>query len=118
MTEQIKDFINRRFTQNCNWQNENSYYFAKILTARFPKLCLYYSPVQGHFVAGHDDIFYDSAEFPEHVVGEIKGSGRSCNSADIHVVLFFCQLQSAEHMEVVGDNTDGIIFDIHKFRTV
>ena len=61
MTDQIKDFINRRFTQNCNWQNENSYYFAKILTARFPKLCLYYSPVKGHFVAGHDDIFYDSA---------------------------------------------------------
>jgi hypothetical protein len=56
----ITNFIQRRFTQDCNWQNGNCYYFAKILIARFPELCLYYLPVQGHFVAGQDNIFYDS----------------------------------------------------------
>ena len=56
----ILNFIERRFSQDCNWQDGNCYYFAKILTARFPELCIYYLPVQGHFVAGQDNIFYDS----------------------------------------------------------
>ena len=68
MQYQVQEFIQRRFDKNCHWQDENSFYFATMLKVRFPELSIYYLPVQGHFVAGHNDIYYDSkgvACFPE-----------------------------------------------------
>lgn len=41
------------------WTNGNCYWFAHILTARFQYLKIYYNPIEGHFVAGDGDKFYD-----------------------------------------------------------
>lgn len=60
ITEQIIDFINRRFPieKDCNWMNENCYYFAKILKMRF-KGEIWYDLVDGHFLFRAYDNFYD-----------------------------------------------------------
>lgn len=56
----VEEFINRRWKKDLDWLNGNCYWFAKILTLRFPELELYYLPVRGHFVAGNDLIgFFD-----------------------------------------------------------
>lgn len=62
MNSEILDFIDRRFSQtDANWMNGNCYWFAKILTERFPgQLLIYYIPDVGHFVAGNTrGIYYD-----------------------------------------------------------
>ena len=58
-SEQITAFVEKRFSQDCNWTNGNCFYFATILKTRFPELEIYYLPIAGHFVAGVDDIYYD-----------------------------------------------------------
>ena len=59
MEEEILDFINRRFSKDCNWLNGNCYWFAKILSDRFD-LPIYYDQIKGHFmVKDYDNNFYD-----------------------------------------------------------
>lgn len=58
--DKISEFLNRRFPieLDCNWMDENCYYFARILKARF-KGEIWYDLVDGHFLFKHDDRFYD-----------------------------------------------------------
>lgn len=57
--QEILDFIKRRFPENNgNWLRSNCYYFAKILTDRFPYLTIYYTS-DGHFVVGYLQHYYD-----------------------------------------------------------
>ena len=51
-TNEILEFIHRRFPHDCNWLNGNCLWFAFILQKRFPNLEIYYLPIQGHFVTG------------------------------------------------------------------
>ena len=57
---EILDFIDRRWKKDCDWKNGNCYWFAHILVSRFPRLKIYYLPIEGHFVAGDSINFYDS----------------------------------------------------------
>ena len=59
MTEEVLDFVRRRFSENCHWLDGNCYFFAVILCSRFPFLDIYYAPIEGHFVAGYNGRFYD-----------------------------------------------------------
>ena len=59
MKEEIKDFINRRFSEDCHWLDGNCYYFAMILKTRFPHLEIVYLPVRGHFMASDGEYCYD-----------------------------------------------------------
>ena len=57
----IEEFIKRRWGDtDAHWQDGNCYWFAKILTLRFPYLSIYYLPIVGHFIAGDGKEFYDS----------------------------------------------------------
>lgn len=60
ITEQIIEFINRRFPidKPCDWMEENCYYFARILKMRF-KGEIWYDLVEGHFLFRSYDNFYD-----------------------------------------------------------
>lgn len=57
--DEVLEFINRRFKEDCHWIDGNCYYFAAILCSRFKYLNMYYAPVAGHFVAGYNGQFYD-----------------------------------------------------------
>ena len=60
MDNEIFDFIQRRFTQNCEWDSGNCWWFAAILCTRFKELEIWYEPVEGHFYASENGtIFYD-----------------------------------------------------------
>ena len=60
MQQEIVEFINRRFKKtNAKWLDGNCYYFALILTQRFPELKIYYEGVDGHFLAGNGFEYYD-----------------------------------------------------------
>ena len=59
LSVEVKEFISRRFDQDCHWTDGNCYWFANILVTRFPSLDIYYFPHQGHFVAGNAWEFYD-----------------------------------------------------------
>ena len=56
---EITEFINRRFKNEDKWMCGNCYWFAKILTLRFPFLKIYYEPIVGHFFAGTPSQYYD-----------------------------------------------------------
>lgn len=56
---EVNEFIKRRFSKDCDWTNGNCYWFAAILTARFPYLSIYYLPITGHFVAGALNTYFD-----------------------------------------------------------
>ena len=56
---EILDFIHRRWRKDANWLDGNCYWFARILQTRFPFLELYYLPIDGHFVCGDGENFYD-----------------------------------------------------------
>lgn len=60
LDREIIDFIKRRFPIDCKWLNGNCYWFALILSNRFP-VDIFYLPKEGHFVAGAHFInaFYD-----------------------------------------------------------
>ena len=97
MNEQVKDFISRRFNNedNCHWADINSYWFAKILSLRFPslKLCFNedtkkfmcvnthyksYYDINGRHNLGNcnyvciDKIMYDNPEYYMHLMQEYK----------------------------------------------
>ena len=55
----VEEFIRRRFPIDNRWLDGNCYWFAAILAHRFPQLDIYYLPIEGHFVAGDGEIFYD-----------------------------------------------------------
>lgn len=61
MENEILDFINRRWkNRNQSMLDGNCYWFAKILKSRFFFLGIYYMPVEGHFVAGSENKYYDA----------------------------------------------------------
>lgn len=56
---EIIDFINSRFPEdNDNWLSNNSYYFARILTARFSGKIIY-NYKEEHFYANIDGFLWD-----------------------------------------------------------
>lgn len=57
--EEINDFIDRRFPIDCHWLDGNCYWFALILSKRFNYLNIYYEPIDGHFLAGNGETFFD-----------------------------------------------------------
>lgn len=59
MTEQVLEFIHRRWPQDCNWTDGNCYWFALILAKRFPEGEIYYLPAVGHFIVKIDGTFFD-----------------------------------------------------------
>ena len=60
MNDEVKDFIFRHFGKYCEYfLDGNCYWFAVILTKRFPQLSIYYEPILGHFVAGANNKYYD-----------------------------------------------------------
>lgn len=59
MRNEVVDFINRRFVKDCDWSNGNCYYFALILSHRFPTLRIVYLPVRGHFAVIDNLYLYD-----------------------------------------------------------
>lgn len=59
MDNEVLNFINRRWSKDSNWTNGNCLWFAFILNKRFPFLEIFYLPIQGHFIVGHDNVFYD-----------------------------------------------------------
>lgn len=59
MIEQINNFIQKRFSKDCDWINGNCLWFAYILKKRFEKLNIYYLPIEGHFVVGYLSSFFD-----------------------------------------------------------
>ena len=60
MKEEILELINRRFDIDCRWTTGNCYWFAKILTSRFPQMEICYCPIEGHFVSRFKNEYYDA----------------------------------------------------------
>ena len=58
--EEVMDFIHRRWNKDCNWMDGNCFWFALILSKRFPYSRIYYMPVKGHFITKIDGMFYDA----------------------------------------------------------
>ena len=61
MKDEVLDFIQRRFQNDCNWLNGNCYYFALILHNRFPNSEIYYDCIKGHFITKINNNYYDWA---------------------------------------------------------
>lgn len=62
MNEQVNEFIKWRFGEDtCRWADFNSYWFAKILSLRFPSLKLCYNEDTKTFmcVNTHYHAYYD-----------------------------------------------------------
>ena len=59
MEEKILEFIKRRWSKDSHWTDGNCLWFATILKLRFPEVEIYYLPIEGHFVVGYDNQFYD-----------------------------------------------------------
>lgn len=57
--DEVLDFINRRFNQDCNWISGNCYYFAIILKDRFHDGNIYYDVINGHFIFEYQNNYYD-----------------------------------------------------------
>ena len=53
----IIQFINKRFKNDCDWINGNCYYFAVILKDRFPEGSIFYDVTCGHFVFEYNNQF-------------------------------------------------------------
>ena len=64
-TEQVEDFIKRKFKKEADWCNGNCYWFAHILSSRFIELRIWYEHVEGHFLAGDftGTVFFDWSGF-------------------------------------------------------
>ncbi len=58
MEEKIKEFIKRRFPDDCRWLTGNCYFFAIILQAAFGG-DIYYDVINGHFLLQCEGSFYD-----------------------------------------------------------
>lgn len=59
MKNEVLDFIQRRFKEDCHWLDGNCYYFAIILKNRFPKGKIFYDVINGHFVFWYQTQYYD-----------------------------------------------------------
>lgn len=57
--DNVLDFINRRFKNDCNWVNGNCYYMSLILRDRFPDGSIWYDVINGHFIFLYNDKYYD-----------------------------------------------------------
>ncbi len=67
-TDEILDFLNRRFSTDCHWMDGNCFWLAFILVQRFTFLEIYYLPITGHFVAlDIDDLVYYDFEGAHNV---------------------------------------------------
>ena len=58
-TDEVTEFIGRRFSEDCSWTTGNCYYFAVILKARFPEGNVFYDTIDGHFLFKRDGKYYD-----------------------------------------------------------
>lgn len=59
MSNQVIEFINRRFPSDNMWTSGNCFYFALILKARFPSGKIYYDVIYGHFIFEYEGYLYD-----------------------------------------------------------
>lgn len=59
MGNEVLEFIQRRFKDDCKWLDGNCYYFAVILKDRFPKGKIYYDVIYGHFIFEYQNKYYD-----------------------------------------------------------
>lgn len=59
MENDVLEFIQRRFKNDCNWLDGNCYYFTIILKDRFPDGKIFYDVINGHFVFKYQDELYD-----------------------------------------------------------
>lgn len=57
--DEVLEFIQRRFTKDCDWISGNCYYFSLILKDRFPGGTIYYDVIDGHFVFLYKGKYYD-----------------------------------------------------------
>jgi hypothetical protein len=57
--DNVIEFINRRFKNDCNWLNGNCYYFSIILKDRFPEGKIFYDVINGHFIFLYNGRYYD-----------------------------------------------------------
>ena len=57
--DEILEFINRRFSNDCNWTNGNCFYFSIILKSRFPQGTIFYDVINGHFIFKYQNSYYD-----------------------------------------------------------
>ena len=58
-TNEVTEFIGRRFSEDCSWTTRNCYYFAIILKARFPEGDIFYDTIDGHFLFKWNGKYYD-----------------------------------------------------------
>ena len=56
---EVLEFIQRRFPDDCHWLDGNCYYFAAILKLRFPGAVIWYDVIYGHFFVNIDGEDYD-----------------------------------------------------------
>lgn len=56
---EVLEFIQRRFKDDCCWMSGNCYYFAIILKDRFSKGKIFYDVIDGHFLFEYQNILYD-----------------------------------------------------------
>ena len=61
MSDEVIEFIERRFPQDCHWLDGNCYYFALILKDRFPESRIVYDVIYGHFFVEYKGKYYDYA---------------------------------------------------------
>ena len=59
MQDEVVEFIQRRFSQDCHWRDGNCYYFALILKDRFPESRIVYDTIYGHFFIEYKGKCYD-----------------------------------------------------------
>lgn len=59
MKDEVLEFIQRRFKNDCRWVDGNCYYFSIILKDRFPEGKIFYDITYGHFVFKYHNEFYD-----------------------------------------------------------
>lgn len=57
--DEIREFIDRRFSKDCNWDTGNCYYFCLILKDRFPEGRICYDVTWGHFMFEYKGKYYD-----------------------------------------------------------
>lgn len=57
--DEVLEFVQRRFSIDCNWTCQNCYYFSLILKDRFKSGKVMYDVVNGHFVFLYDGKYYD-----------------------------------------------------------
>ena len=58
-SNEVLEFIHRRFPVDCNWLSGNCFYFAIILKSNFKSGDIYYDVINGHFLFLYDGKYYD-----------------------------------------------------------